>query len=494
MNTQYRKNLKDVATACKNYTDKRFDDFKWELGTHTIDTATDSDVAYQKQAPNGTIGCQINSVGGMSYKSENLIVLSDVALTDTGKGVTYQVENGVITLNGTATSDFNISLSISLSLIAGTYTHCQCVNFPSGLSSSLGISGSAVDGDNDALKYSRTFSPQSSVTSSTMYYVIKNGTTFSNLKLYPMLVTGSTAPTTFKQGFEGIRDSAVISLVVSGENLANPNNTFTYSGYSDLGYFECVGGKTYTLKSFGTYTGNHTIFAYDGTNWSIVTSHNLSNGYTLTAPYGTTRIGFNESQHNVMAIYGSTIPTTFVNYIAPITKTILASIQALAGYGWGINDTCYNYIDFNTKKFVQKVGRIVLNDLNVNSWVKTGSNNIVNNGLTPLGKASSLNVINTSTATMAIGGNTNQLVLLSTSYLNGTLIADWDLSDFKTYIANNTIYVYYELATPVETDISSYITDNDKFLEVEPLGTITFTNTYEQEVPSEITYLTEVAK
>lgn len=45
---------------------------------------------------------------------------------------------------------------------------------------------------------------------------------------------------------------------------------------------------------------------------------------------------------------------------APYTKHTLpvpASVQALEGYGWGVSDTIYNYIDFERKQFVQKVGK-----------------------------------------------------------------------------------------------------------------------------------------
>lgn len=45
---------------------------------------------------------------------------------------------------------------------------------------------------------------------------------------------------------------------------------------------------------------------------------------------------------------------------APYTKHTLpvpASVQALEGYGEGVSDTIYNYIDFERKQFVQKVGK-----------------------------------------------------------------------------------------------------------------------------------------
>jgi hypothetical protein len=35
-------------------------------------------------------------------------------------------------------------------------------------------------------------------------------------------------------------------------------------------------------------------------------------------------------------------------------------IRNLEGYGMGINDTYYNYIDFNTKEYVQRIRRVVV--------------------------------------------------------------------------------------------------------------------------------------
>lgn len=368
MNTQYRKNLKDVATACKNYTDKRFDDFKWELGTHTIDTTTDSDVAYQKQAPNGTIGCQIEKVGGMSYKSENLWSFGTIA-----------------SIGG---SSFSIN---NLGLTQGTYT----------------IKSTATSGE----------------------WVVIVTDSNENTQQY-----GNTAV-----------DNAITFVIPNG---------------------------TYNARLFFNVTNTNVDFM-------------LNNGSTAL-PYQPYFTGIRDS--------------AVTSVVANSTLNIPASIQALTGYGWGINDTCYNYIDFNAKKFIQKVGRVDLGSLNW-SYITLGSSNVFTASISNFKSAEYSNLPNILCSLYQVitrqqmeGGSIDFSVCVS----GGTpqpLIANSNYSEAATFKnAMNGVYLYYELATPVETDISSYITDNDKFLEVEPLGTITFTNTYEQEVPSEITYLTEVAK
>lgn len=180
------------------------------------------------------------------------------------------------------------------------------------------------------------------------------------------------------------------------------------------------------------------------------------------------------------------------------TYNIPAEIQALDGYGWGINDTCYNYIDYDSKKFIKKVGRVKATDLN---WEVRGTKyyraaNTINckkYGGNTLGAGLS-NLFNFCTYNQ-IGNapyiNYTDMAFPSenenTFYVGN--VGTTDLTDFLSKIAN--VYLYYELATPVETDISEYLED-ETYIEVTPGGSITFENEYEQEVPSEITYLLEV--
>lgn len=184
------------------------------------------------------------------------------------------------------------------------------------------------------------------------------------------------------------------------------------------------------------------------------------------------------------------------------TYTIPAEIQALEGYGWGINDTCYNYIDYEAKKYVQKVARVDLGTLNWTTLPTSGTTYRMSANL-PTVKNFSTNVIaniicakyETKTATNLFNrqvgiastgtGETNYLTVYDENY--NTIDSP---SAFKT--AMSGVYLYYELATPIETNISQYIDNN--FIEVEENGTITYNNTYEQAVPSDIDYLVKEVK
>lgn len=395
--TQDLTNHRKVAVACKNYTDNKVEALKWELGSHTLDVESDTDVAFSKTVPAGAIKCHINKVGGMSYKSENLLIITTNSYVS--KGINATLNNGIISINGTASSSgyaefaFNIN-SVSLN---GDYYWTSFLNFSGNFTLRSGTSNLILNGFNTVGK------AVSNITGTATNFVIGFNVTADTNYSYtvkPMLVKGTTAPTEFKVGFEGIRDSAVTSLVSK-----NANNE--------------------TLDTF----------------------------------------------------------------------TIPAEVQALDGYGWGVNNTCYNYIDFETKKFVKKIGRVDLGSLNytysssafissdISSLIKKPTTNgTIANVLCKMYETKSqYDVVNT--YDKAIGVNTGGSVYISNSnYTNA--------SDFKT--AMSGVYLYYELATPVETDISEYIEDN--IIEVEAGGTITFTNTYEQAVPSEVDYLIEEVK
>ncbi len=84
-------------------------------------------------------------------------------------------------------------------------------------------------------------------------------------------------------------------------------------------------------------------------------------------------------------------------------------------------------------------------------------------------------------------GTTGIISIYSSAYIGKTT------NEIKTLLSG--VYLYYELATPIETDISSYL--GDKHIPIEANGSLTFTNTYNQAVPSSITYdcgLIEVVK
>lgn len=172
---------------------------------------------------------------------------------------------------------------------------------------------------------------------------------------------------------------------------------------------------------------------------------------------------------------------------------IPAEIQALEGYGWSAGSV-YNYVDYENKKFVQRVGSV---DLGTLSWAYSYNR-----------FSADVPNMNTTTTTRLDGLtciypiDTNSFIDESMTdktckrYAGKVLIKDSAYTTTSAFTsAMNGVYLYYELATPIETDISAYLTDDT--ISVESGGTLTFPNSngddYRIDVPSEEEYLIDLS-
>ena len=158
----------------------------------------------------------------------------------------------------------------------------------------------------------------------------------------------------------------------------------------------------------------------------------------------------------------------------------------LEDYGFYISDSVKNYIDFENKKFIQKVGKIVIDNNTPYSWIPALIDRCTIRP-TPLAKnGAGIGILylsdNTNIYSVQGEASGGLYIIFNEAYSS--------VNDLKASLIGTIIY--YELATPIETDISSYI--DDTYIDVKPNGTLTFNNTYEQDVPSEITYLIEEVK
>lgn len=266
-------------------------------------------------------------------------------------------------------------------------------------------------------------------------------------------------------------------------------------------------GQQYTIITFNPSFSNE---RWQVANYSYA-SFTQTNPYTFTAT--STNLAFRVGANNlandinfeskVMLVSGSTAPTTYQPYFEGIRDSAVISvvskdsnnttlqtlnipneIQALDGYGWGINDTCYNYIDFVNKKFIQKVGRIIV-DSNTNfNWIPSSLNSCTT---VPTPRAQ----VGGSTVMLWLSSNTN--IVSITGEANGGIYTTFSeayesADDLKAAMIGTIIY--YPLAKPIETDISQYIDDNS--IQIEANGTITFNNQYQQAIPYEYLYLEKV--
>ena len=201
---------------------------------------------------------------------------------------------------------------------------------------------------------------------------------------------------------------------------------------------------------------------------------------------------------------------TATNY-SPFYQTayqIPEAIRNLPGYGWSAG-TAKNYVDYENKKYVQCVSSVDLGTLNwgFNTTSSVGNHfyaladhlnfkylgafgSTIYNALCSKYRTVARNRHAFVDKTLAIDGVTvvSQIQVKDTAYTDATT--------FKQ--AMSGVILYYELATPIVTDISTMIDDDFlRNLTVEAGGSITFkggNDDYRIPVPSEEEYIVKLSE
>lgn len=180
----------------------------------------------------------------------------------------------------------------------------------------------------------------------------------------------------------------------------------------------------------------------------------------------------------------------FVPY-AKHTLPIPDAVQTLDGYGDGISDTVYNYVDFEKKQLVKRVGKV---DMGTLSWALVASGTDytyqapVSNMYVPTdssGRTGGFVCSKYSPSKVVDFTRLDDKAMIrhnAYSYVRDS--AYTDATSFKT--AMSGVMLYYELATPEIIDISNLLTDS--LIPVEGGGTLTFKNEYEYAVPHKFAY------
>lgn len=171
------------------------------------------------------------------------------------------------------------------------------------------------------------------------------------------------------------------------------------------------------------------------------------------------------------------------------TIAIPSEVQLLEGYGWGVNENFYNYIDYEAKKFKKIVGKYTFTGNESWQFVSEGNRVIITTNSTSIGAIGTTNGISDTDLNFVVNNYVNNGIYIASANVLTIFVRKYgvitDVTTAKEYLVGKTIY--YELATPVETDISSYIDNN--LIKVSPSGTITFNNQYDQPVPSIVSFI-----
>ena len=539
-------NTADIASIKLNDKEmKRRVDALYDIGqgiTHKFET--DSDTAYAKTVPTGAKLMSVKSVGGRSIVWNQLVKPVPAVVTGAGVKATFS-DDGIITLNGTATTTGS---AVSVQSVKNQKGH-KYLMIASPLSGVYGkdqLQFSSQSYGQDSTGHGTIITNESS--NEKWYYTlyVYEGVTYDNVKLQPqifdltaMFGSGNEPSTVeeFEKMFPAdyypynageIISADTESIIEQGANLYYGTDMLK-CGSDDYEYiansYRC---KAIKLKPNTTYTLS---FTSDKTSEIILlmnvntvvnsqpyldfrkTSDNRSyrtgdNGCLYVGVYaGNGNVASADvvkrlSECKIMISEGDT-PTAY----APFHRNEYAipeAIKALPGYGWSAG-TARNYVDYENKRYVQCVQSV---DLGTLSWrvgdsvsfktfQLTGQKLTKNYDIAPniLCSKYPTKTQNELWGKINVTGITTAANVDGYVYLNDT--AYTDAAAFQQ--AMQGVMLYYELESPIVTDISTLIDDDFlRNIEVEAGGSVTFKNSngdsYRIPVPSEEEYIVKLSE
>ena len=324
------------------------------------------------------------------------------------------------------------------------------------------------------------------------------------------------------------------SVVVQGKNLINADDYYAPYKQSDGSYVnDSVGfaninipignfiGKTLVATLKATVSAQPTSFFWAARINGLKVESSYEKGERVLAnTTGIARLTFTpKTQKDTLSMtYGQgtgdvivrdiqielgDTPTTYAPFHRNVYQ-IPEVIKALPGYGWSAG-TAKNYVDYENKRYVQCVDSV---DLGTLTWTAGESVSFKTHHLAgqKLTKSYSIapNFICPKYSTKTQNeswGKTSITGISATSNVNGYIyVNDTSYTDATTFKqAMSGVMLYYELETPIVTDISDLLTDDFlRNIEVEAKGSVTFKNSngddYRIPVPSEEEYIVKLSE
>ena len=281
-----------------------------------------------------------------------------------------------------------------------------------------------------------------------------------------------------------------------------PNTTYTLSFNSDKTSEIILLMNVTTVVNAGQYfdfrKASHTQTYTTGDDGCLYVGVYAGNGNVASAD-----VVKRLSECKIMISEGDT-PTAYAPYHSNVYQ-IPEAIRNLPGYGWSAG-TARNYVDYENKKYYQCVQSV---DLGTMEWFAgesgkvnfqtsqvTGQKLTKNYTILPniICSKYSVKVQNAMWGHTSVTGITTNANVDGYVYVNDT--AYTDATAFKQ--AMSGVILYYELANPIVTDISSLIPDDFlRNIEVEAGGSVTFKNSndsYLIPVPSEEEYIVKLSE
>lgn len=512
---------------------------------------TDSEKAYQKEVPSGAKLGAVNKIGGRTIVYNQLFT---ELRENINNGVTATYVDNVITLNGTTTQNwFNLKqMTKKMNVIGKFYIKMTILKNDDNVSFYYGwlnrgrFTNAFSKGSQSVIFVQLEDSTKLGL--STGFSGFDIGTKLNDVKVKIMIVnltqmfgTGNepSTPEEFEAMFpndyypynEGELMSMSVNEVVNhGKNYFDfsklvSDGTFTIdyekqtitvpSKTNNVGYNQTLKDICPNIKE-GTYS-----ISMDNSNAEakkVIHFLETDKDMSISASIELTNADINShvlfynnadsSNENVISeiqIEKSSTATTYSPYHVN-SYPIPQAIQNLEGYCWSVG-TAYNYVDFENKKYYKCVGRVDLGTVGfyqysdvsfvgkmqvIEGFKNTNNSTIAPNFLCTKYEAKPQAEVWGHKDVTGISASTSVNTYI---YINDTSFSD--INSFKKSLQG--VYLYYELAEPVVTDISDIIDDTfQEPFKVESGGSLTFKNVngdgYQVAVPSDIQYTVKLSE
>lgn len=528
---------------------KRRVDALYDIGhgiTHKFET--DSSTAYAKTIPTGGKLMSVKNIGGRSIVFNQVVNLNNFRPNYTVNGVTFtKLDNGKFVANGTATGGDAYFSDSFIPIKGHVYLEKSCPKGGSAETYRSYITGSGVVMDTNY--GSGVIAPLN--VDARVYIVplmVKSGATVNNLVVYPQIydltaMFGSGNEPTSVEEFEKmfpaeyypynageIVSAGTESIVEQGRNLwdevwkvgtissSSGNNEGSTAAIYSENYIPIIPNSTYIFVYVGSakfenvktrfYDHSKKYIGYNDNNGQtvypnksfITPSNAFYVRFTLPPDYG------NVYKTDIALIAGSSgAYTPYHRNVYPIPE----AIRNLPGYGWSAG-TARNYVDYENKRYVQCVSSVDLGTVNwaINSASIVGEHFY---GFIDSAKFKRLGAF-TTTVHNILCSKYVTVARNSSVFVDKTITLDGDSTAVSQIQVKDTAYtdaaafkqamqgviLYYELANPIVTDISTLIPDDFlRNLTVEAGGSITFkggNDDYRIPVPSEEEYIVRLSE
>ena len=285
-----------------------------------------------------------------------------------------------------------------------------------------------------------------------------------------------------------------------------PNTTYTLSFNSDKTSEIILLMNVTTVVNAGQYfdfrKASHTQTYTTGDDGCLYVGVYAGNGNVASAD-----VVKRLSECKIMISEGDT-PTAYAPYHSNVYQ-IPEAIRNLPGYGWSAG-TARNYVDYENKKYVQCVNSVDLGTLDwkINTTSSVGNHfygSVKHFNFKYLGAFGTTvyNVLCSKYRTVARSSNVfvdKTLTVDGVAVVSQIQVKDTAYTDVTAFKqAMQGVILYYELANPIVTDISTLIDDDFlRNIEVEAGGSVTFKNSndnsYRIPVPSEEEYIVKLSE